>query len=158
LLGSIVILTLLGFKKGFLETLGSILGIIVAVILASRFYPLVASWFGGSDLANVIAFILLFSLSVKIVTLAFWLIGKIFKIVTVLPFVSSFNRLLGLVLGAVEGIFIMSVILHFLLKYPLNDWLIGQMAASVVAQTLLRIGNVFIPLFPEALKQIKSVL
>jgi len=158
LLAIIVIIALLGFKKGFIESLGSVLGIVVAALLASRFYPLLADRFGGSNMWNVIAFVIIFGLAVKIVGLAFWVIGKIFRIVTVLPFVSSFDRLLGLLLGLVEGIFVMAVILSFALKYPISEWVIWQMSNSVVAKTLLSIGNIFVPLFPEAVQKIKSFL
>ena len=157
LLGIIAIIALLGFKKGFLESLGSIFGIIIAAIVASRFFPDVAAWFGGSNFSNVIAFIIIFGLAIKIVSLLFWALGKIFQVITVLPFISSFDKLLGLILGFVEGIFILAIISHFLLKYPLNDWLMWQMSISVVAKVLLTIGTVFVPLFPEALKSIQSM-
>jgi len=158
LLGIILIFALLGFKKGFLESLGSIVGIIAAAIIASRFYPSAAGWFGGSNLANIIAFIVLFGLAIKVVSLLFWIFGKIFRIITILPFISSFDRLLGFILGFVEGIFILAIILNFVLKYPLNDWMIWQMSISSAARVLLTIGGVFLPLFPEALKAIKSFM
>lgn len=158
LLGIIFILAVLGFKKGFLESLGSIVGIIAAAIIASRFYPHVAGWFGGTNLSNIIAFIVIFGVAIKVVSLLFWVMGKIFRIITVLPFISSFDRLLGFVLGLVEGIFILAIILNFALKYPLNEWMIWQMSISSVARVLLTIGGVFLPLFPEALKAIKSFM
>ena len=158
LLGIILILALLGLKKGFLESLGSIVGIIVAAIIASRFFPIVASWFGGSNFSNIIAFVIIFGLAIKIVSLLFWVFGKIFRIITILPFISTFDRLLGFILGFVEGIFILAIILNFILEYPLNDWLMWQMSVSVVGKTLLTIGSVFVPLFPEALKAVKSFM
>ncbi|MFH0779576.1 MAG: CvpA family protein [Parcubacteria group bacterium] len=158
LLGIILIIALLGFKKGFLESLGSIIGLILAAVVASRYYLLVGAWFGGSNLAHIIAFILIFGVSIKIISLLFWAFGKIFQIITVLPFIASFDRLLGLILGFAEGIFILSIVLFFMLKYPLSDWVMDQMAASVVAKTLLKIALMFIPLFPQALKSIKSFM
>lgn len=158
LLGVILIMALLGLRKGFIESLGSVIGIIAAAIVASRFYPEAASWIGGSNWANIIAFIFIFSLAIKIVSLLFWFIGKIFKIVTVLPFISSFDRLLGFILGFAEGIFVLSIILYFSLKFPFSDWLMQQMLVSLVAKTLLTIGDVFVPLFPNALTAIKSFM
>lgn len=158
LLGIILIIALLGFKKGFIESLGSVLGLILAAVIASRYYLIVGAWFGGSNLSHIIAFILIFGVSIKIISLLFWVVGKVFQIITVLPFISSFDRLLGLILGCVEGIFILSIILFFILKYPLNNWLMDQMAASAVAKSLLKIALVFIPLFPDALKKIKSFM
>ncbi|MFH0988233.1 MAG: CvpA family protein [Parcubacteria group bacterium] len=156
LIGIILLLGLSGFKRGFLESLGSIIGLVIATLIASRFYPLAGSWFGGTNLSNVIAFIIIFAAAIKIVSLLFWVLGKVFQIITVLPFVSSFDRLLGLILGLAEGIFVMSIILYFLGKYPLNDWLLLQMSISIVAKTLLGIATIFIPLFPVAVKMIKS--
>ncbi|NQT49306.1 CvpA family protein [Candidatus Kuenenbacteria bacterium] len=158
LLGLILVIAFLGYKKGFLESLGSIIGIIAAVIVAGRYFPNVAVWFGGTNFSNIIAFIVIFSLTIKIVSLLFWVLGKVFKIVTVLPFISSFDRLLGLILGFVEGIFVMSIILYFILKYPLNDWLMWQMSISAVAKVLLTVGNIFVPLFPDALNAVKSFM
>lgn len=156
LLGIILIIGLSGFKRGFLESLGSIVGLVIATLIASRFYPLVGGWFGGTNLSNVIAFILIFAAATKIVSLLFWVLGKVFQVITILPFISSFDRLLGLILGLAEGIFVMSIILYFLGKYPLNDWLLLQMSISGVAKILLTIGQIFIPLFPTAVKMIKS--
>lgn len=158
LLAVVLILGLLGLKKGFLESLGSIFGIVIATIVASRFYPNIAGWFGDSNFTNIIAFLVIFSLTVKLVSILFWVLGKIFQVITVLPFISHFDKLLGLILGLVEGILILSVVLNFFLKFPLNEWMITQMGASIVAGVLLKIGFVFIPLFPEALKTLKSFM
>lgn len=158
LIALILIMGLLGYKKGFLESLGSIIGIILATIIASRFYPYVAGWFGDSNFSNIIAFIVIFSLTVKIISLLFWVLGKIFRLVTVLPFISQFDKLLGLILGLVEGILVLAIILNFFLKFPLNEWMITQMGSSLVAKVLLKIGFVFIPLFPEAVKKLKSFM
>ena len=158
LLATILIMALLGLRKGFIESLGSVIGIVVAAIVASRFYPEAASWLGGSNWANIIAFIFIFSLAIKIVSLLFWFIGKIFKIVTVLPFISSFDRLLGFILGFAEGIFVLSIILYFSLKFPFSDWLMQQMNISIVAKTLLTVGDIFVPLFPNALTALKSFM
>jgi membrane protein required for colicin V production len=158
ILGFILLIALLGLRKGFLQTLGSVVGIILAVLIASRFYPEAASWIGGSNVANVIAFVVIFGLAVKAVSLIFWLIGKVFQIITVLPFISTFDRLLGFILGLAEGIFIASIILFFLIKFPVSDWVVWQMSKSTVTAVLLKIADIFVPLFPEAVKKIKAAL
>ncbi|KKR07559.1 MAG: Colicin V production protein [Parcubacteria group bacterium GW2011_GWC2_39_14] len=158
LLGIIILLGILGLRRGLIQSVGSIIGIIVGTLVASRFYPLVADWFGGSNLTTLLTFIVIFSITVKLVSILFWLLGKIFKIITILPIISHFDRFLGLILGLVEGLLVLAVILSFLLKYPFNYWIVTQMGASVVAKVLLKIGFVFIPLFPDALKKIKSFM
>jgi membrane protein required for colicin V production len=158
LLAIIILIGVLGLRRGLIQSLGSILGIILATLIASRFYNIVAELFGGTNLTYLISFIVIFSVTVKLISLVFWLLGKLFKIITVLPLISQFDRFLGLVLGLAQGILILSVILNFSLKYPFNYWLIEQMSASVVAGILLKIGFVLVPLFPDALKKIKSFM
>ena len=149
---------ILGYRKGFLRSLGSILGIIIAAVVASRFYPTVAGWFGDSNLYRIIAFIIIFLVAIKLVSLLFWLIGKVFQIVTVLPFVSGIDSILGFILGTVEGIFTLSVITYFLSKYPVHPWLTSELGSSLITTVLLKIVYIFMPFFPEALKTLKSIL
>lgn len=158
LLGIIILIGFWGLKKGFLQSLGSIVGLVLATIIASRFYPTVAGWFGSTNFSNVLSFIIIFGLATRIVSLVFWVLGKVFRLITILPFISSFDRLLGLILGLVEGILVLAVILTFALKYPINYWIIEQMSLSVVAGVLLKIGMFSLPLFPEALKTMKSFM
>jgi len=158
LLGIIVLFALLGLKKGFLGVLGSLLGIILAILVASRLYPVGAGWLGGANWANVVSFIIIFGLSSKIIGLVFWILGKIFQLATVLPFIASFDRFIGLILGFVQGIFVCGIVLYFASKYPMHPWLTEQMARSVVSMTLLQLASIFIPFFPEAIKKIKAVI
>ncbi|MFA6537358.1 MAG: CvpA family protein [Patescibacteria group bacterium] len=158
LLGFILMTALLGLRKGFLLSLGSIVGIVAGAVLASRFYPLLAGFFGNTNTANLVSFILVFGVIIKVVGLLFWLLGKIFQIVTVLPFIATFDRLLGLILGTVKAIFICAVVLNIALKFPINYWMMEQMTGSIITKVLLNISQIFLPLFPEALKKLKSFL
>lgn len=152
LLAIIVLFALWGLKRGFLASLGSVLGIAAAVVVASRFYPQASSWLGGSNVSNVIAFVVIFSLTVKIISVAFWLVGKIFRIITVLPLIGSFDRFLGIIFGLAGGIFSAAVIVYFVLKFPFSSWLTEQLSHSVVSETLIKISGIFLPLLPDALK------
>ena len=158
LLAIIILMGVLGLRRGLIQSVGSIVGIIIGTLVASRFYMVIANLFGGSNLTSLLTFIVILSVTVKLVGIIFWLLGKIFKIITILPIISHFDRFLGLILGLVEGLLVLAVILNFLLKYPFNYWVVTQMGASIVAKVLLKIGFVFIPLFPEALQKIKSFM
>ncbi|KKQ80331.1 MAG: Colicin V production protein [Parcubacteria group bacterium GW2011_GWC2_38_7] len=158
LLAIIILMGVLGLRRGLIQSVGSIVGIIIGTLVASRFYMVIANLFGGSNLTSLLTFIVILSVTVKLVGIIFWLLGKIFKIITILPIISHFDRFLGLILGLVEGLLVLAVILNFLLKYPFNYWVVTQMGASIVAKVLLKIGFVFIPLFPEALRKIKSFM
>ena len=158
LLATILIWAVFGFRKGFLQTLGSLIGIIIAVIIASRFYPILSAYFGSTNVSDLLAFITIFGISIKLIGIIFWVFGKIFEVVTVLPFISSFDSLLGAVLGLVQGIFMSGIVLYFLSKHPINEWVIDQMMNSPISAVLLKITYIFVPLFPEAIKTIKSFL
>jgi len=158
LLGVILLSALWGFRKGFLETLGGILGIIVATVIAGKFYLLLGSFLGGNNLSNFISFLVIFFIILKIVGLSFWILGKIFQLISIVPFLQSFDRLLGAVLGLLEGILVLTVVMYFLSKYPLNQWLLTQMQSSIITVLLLKASYIFMPLLPEAMKRIKSLI
>jgi membrane protein required for colicin V production len=158
LLGFIIIFTFFGWRKGFIQTLGSLVGIVIATILATRFYPLVADYLGSSTWSPTLAFFLIFSLTVKLTGVAFWLFGKIFRIITVLPFISTFDKLLGTILGAVEGILIATLAVYFLSKFSVSPKITLLLKQSLLADVFLTISIVFWPLLPEALKKIKSII
>jgi membrane protein required for colicin V production len=157
-LALILISALLGFRKGFLGMLGSLIGLILSILIASRMYPMAADWFGGTNVANIVSFILIFIISTKIISIIFWVLGKLFEVVTILPFIESFDKLLGGILGLAQGIIGMAVIVYFLNKFPVNDWLTDQLSTSIVTSVLLTIGGFFGPLFPEAIKKLKSII
>ena len=158
LIGLILLFGVWGLRKGFLETLGALVGIIVAAVIAGRFYLFVGDFFGSTDFANIIAFVIIFAITIKLVGLFFWLLGKVFKIISILPFVQSFDRFLGAILGLVAGILILTVLTYFLSKYNFNSWLIWQMKDSILVAVLLKISYIFMPLLPDALKKIKSLI
>lgn len=158
LIAIVLLFGALGWKKGFLRSVGSIVGLVLAAVLASRYYVDVGSWFGGTNFSNVIAFLLIFSITSKLVSLLFWILGKIFKLISIIPFLQSFDRLLGAIFGLVEGVFVLSIFVYFMSKYPINDWLTSSLEVSVVAGVLLKIGIIFVPLFPETLKKLKSII
>lgn len=154
----ILLFAVWGFRKGFLQTLGGLIGIVIAVIIASRFYLKLGDLFGGTNFAQVISFILIFVVIVKVVTLVFWALGKVFQVIAVLPFLHSAEKALGAVLGLAEGILLLAVLIFILSKYPVSDWLTWQMKDSIMTAVLLKIAYVFLPLLPEATKKLKSII
>jgi len=147
-----------GAKKGFLQAVGSIIGLVVATIVAGQFYEWLANFLGGSNLSVFIAFIILFSIVLKVVGLVFWGMGKVFQLISIVPFLQTFDRMFGAVLGLVSGILSLAVIVYFVNKFPFNDWVIDQLKDSVVAPVLLMVSYIFLPLLPEALKKVKSII
>lgn len=158
ILGLILVFGLWGFLKGFLQAIGGFIGLLVATILAGQYYGWMGNFFGDGNLALVGGFIVLFLIIWKLVSLIFYVFGKVFQIITVLPFLETFNRTLGALLGLAVGILIMVVLLSFLNKFPVNDWFTAQMVGSIVSKILLNLSFIFKPLLPNALNTLKGII
>src|SRR5690606_32344673 len=103
-----------GFWFGLIHMVGSFVSIVVAAVISGNYFEFVAEklsfLFGGRDnLGRVVTFILLFLLVTRLVGFVFWLINKLFNLIAVLPFLKTFNRLGGALLGLIEGVVLMSL-------------------------------------------------
>ena len=158
LLGLIITFTFWGLRKGFMQAVGALFGIVIATVIAGQFYLMLGEKLGGTNLSSFLAFLIIFSIILKLVGLAFWIFGKLFKLISIVPFLQTFDRLLGAVLGMFAGIMVLSLLVLFLSKYPFNAWLLVSMRESIVTLVLLKISFVFVPLLPETINKIKSFL
>lgn len=152
---------LAGFMFGFIHTIGSLLGTVLGVYLASRYYAPVAAWlidilgWGGNGI-KVLMFVIAFILINRVIGFLFWAIDKSFNVVRVIPFVTTINRVAGLVFGALEGVITLGIIIYFIDKYPLSEKLMGMIASSEVAPYTLKVANILLPLIPQAMQMLKS--
>jgi len=147
---------LFGFWFGLIHTLGALVGTVVGVFLASRWYDGAAAWvqytFTGSlNVWKVIIFILLFILINRLIGLLFYILEKAFNIVTVLPFLKSINRIAGAVLGLLEGAVVVGAVVFISSRFPFG---LEQkiFAASQLKTYFLGVFNVLLPFVPQALK------
>lgn len=160
LLGGFV---LYGFWFGIIHMVGALVGVVFGAIAAGRLYPLVAGWiaplFGDSqNLAKVVAFIAIFVLVGRLVGLAFWVIEKIFKFIAIIPFLKTFNRLLGAALGLLEGTLALGLAVYFAARFPISANFEVLMRDSAVAKALHAVGAILAPLLPAAVRAVRSIL
>lgn len=152
---------LFGLWFGLIHTLGSLIGVIAGSWIASHAYLPVAdkfSWLWGTgNFTKLIIFIIIFIIINRLVGLGFYLIEKIFNIISIIPFLKSVNRLAGGLLGLIEGVLVLGTILFVASKYDLGV-LSEQMAQSEVVSYFLLATSILLPLFPEILKKIKSFI
>ena len=124
----ILISGITSFKKGFNRSLFGFVSTIVAIILANYLTKPVIGWtngiFGLVDkvgnmyIGYLISFFVVF-LAIKIVTA---LLSKILSsLVEKIPLVGSLNRLLGFVLGLVQGFFIVCGVVAVVRVLPLGS-------------------------------------
>ena len=160
LLGGFV---LAGFWFGVIHMIGSILGVILGAIGAGWFYGTVAekivSYVGGNmNLAKIIAFIVLFVVITRLVGLILWILEKMFGFMTIIPFMKTFDRLLGAALGLVEGTLAIGLCVYFSAHFPVTAGFAAMLVDSEIAHAFNKVGSVLAPLLPAAVRVVKSVI
>lgn len=125
-----------GWKKGFVETLGQFLGIVIGLLLARAWAASLASfigWLVSPHWANTIAFLVIFALVERLVG---WVVGfanTLFKVLTVIPFVTLIFSALGAVAGLIQGIAIIGSLRVLAVLAGLEGWYVAYLGGSAIA-------------------------
>ena len=156
-------LGLIGFRFGLVHTLGSLVGTVLGVYLATRYYSPLAEWLiattgWNANFSRVIIFIIAFVVINRLVGVVFFLIDKALSVVTHLPFIRSVDRLLGFIFGVIEGLVVLGMVIYFINKFPLSPHFMASLATSKLAPYCLQASSLLWPFIPEALKIIKNSL
>lgn len=148
---------LFGFFFGLFHTLGSVIGTIVGIIFASRLVdPAFSTFgflFGGGTAAKIILFILIFFLITRLVGLVFWFLSKFFHFFSWIPFLRSFDRVLGALFGFIEGVIVVGVVLFYAMQVLPDDTLRNVLETSRVADFLIVTMTTLQVFFPESARQ-----
>lgn len=149
-----------GIRFGFIVTLGSLVGTVIGAVVAGMFFEQGAEWLAqyisNANLANVVSFIIIFTITSRLTGVVFWLINKMFIVVSIIPFIASINRLAGGFLGLLEGVVVIGFALLFIDKFPFSDTVIPAVNASQVAQYIISYTSWLAPLLPEAVRTLES--
>ena len=153
-----------GLFFGFIRTLGLFVGVIIAAVLASRFYLPVAEWvdglfFGYNNLGRVMVFIIVFTIINRLVGLAFYLVDRVFNIFTIIPGLKLLNRVAGAVIGFIAGSLFLGIMLYVISRYAiletfLGHWLVGSQVTSFFVGWV----KIIIPFLPSMLKTLQSLI
>lgn len=154
---------LFGLWFGLVHTVGSLIGTAFGVYLASRYYEPVASWvinFSGwnQNYVKVIVFVIAFLLITRLVGFVFWVMEKFLTIFTRMPFIHGLDRMLGAIFGALEGAIVVGVSLFFISRFPISLTFMAGLGESQLAPPLVKLASILIPLFPEALRMLRSTV
>lgn len=153
-----------GLFKGIIRMLGHFVGLIVGAFVASHFYLLLYSWGehlvnGRENFGKVLAFIILFVVATRLTDWLFVLVEKLFKLVAIIPGSKYINNLLGAALGFLEGSLILGLLIYVISRYSFVGNFFGdQLSLSVIAPFLLKIVKIILPILPEALKALQSII
>jgi len=147
----------IGFVSGLIQGIGAIVGVFLGAWAAVWFYEPLGVWLtpillGHGIIARVVAFLLIFGVVNRLVGLLFYIIDKFFDLISIIPFLKTINRILGAILGFIEGILAISFVLFFITQLGISVWLNGIIAASKVASWLIGLAAILTPLLPKILK------
>jgi len=146
-----------GIKLGLIESVGGIIGLFLGAFLASHYYQEVGEMlsgitFGSQTLANVLGFLLVFILVNRAVAILFWFLDKIFHLIAIIPFLKTFNRLLGGIFGLIEGFIFLGIIFYFLAFGSFGGGLKDKVDQSKFAGVLGTVGKIADPFMPDSIK------
>lgn len=121
--------TFLGYQRGLVQTVGQLVGAVGGFWIAKTWALPLANTvhlFTSLDRAwtQLIIFVLVFVIADRLVAFVFWLADRLFRIVTILPFLSTIHTLLGAVVGFFEGVFLIGSLSYVIITLRLNPaWL-----------------------------------
>jgi membrane protein required for colicin V production len=140
---------ILGFIKGLVRQVIGILAVIVGLILALAFYPVVASAFGtlvkDSNVSSFLGFLLIF----VGVLITGWLVGRMFSKAIKGP-LKFLNHAMGGGLGLLKGALICGILVFAMLVFPVNS---DALRNSVIAPPCVEVTRGLIDLIPAELKE-----
>jgi len=163
----ILLLILFGFIMfglwfGLIHTLGAIVGTFAGAFFAGLWYSGLASWlehvFGNPNLMKIFAFIFIFIIINRLIGFAFYVLDKMFRFLSVVPFLKSISRLLGGVFGFFEGILVIGLSLFIIARFPVSDWFTSVLEGSKLAPWFINVSKILQLMLPEILRQIHSVI
>ena len=135
ILGVLIASIVLGLKKGLLRGIFSLAGIIVGLVIASRFYKnfmVFEAIFKNPVLARTISFLLIFTGIAAVFSIIGMLVHKFVKA----GGLGMLDHLGGFIFGFLEGIAVTGIILFLLSKFAFFQKLMDK---SPVASVILRI-------------------
>jgi len=101
-----------GLYHGFIRTAGSLVGLVGGTVVASW----VIDWLSGiltlseHPVWTIVFFVIILSLCAQLIGWIFVLIDRAYKLLSIIPFLSSINKLLGGIVGLIEAIAIVAAI------------------------------------------------
>lgn len=152
---------LAGLWFGLIHSLGAVIGTVLGVLVAGHYaVPWGAAakgfFFGNENLARIVIFFVVMVLVNRLIGVIFWVIEKVFKVVSVIPFTKSLNRLLGGVLGFAEGVIVVGGALYLAARFPVNESFNAALASSAYAQLLIKAFGIFVPLLPDIIRNLQG--
>jgi membrane protein required for colicin V production len=142
-----------GFMKGLVRQVCSLLGLLVGGWAALKYYTFVAEASRHIiHLPQHVAIILSFVFVFAVVGLLFYLLGHFLTAMSSIMLLGGVNRVGGVVLGFLEGAFILCLVLYLGTTKPMPDKLKVYLHKSRTAQPFISSGHEIISGWDGALQ------
>jgi membrane protein required for colicin V production len=140
-----------GIAIGFIRGLVSLIGLILGIVLAGKYYTTVSVWFDfipNQDISDIVAFILI----MLAVTLLAGLIVRLLHRLTSATLTGWIDHLIGGILGVFGAFISWSALLALWVKFVSGD----SIASSTLAQVMLDKLPVILSLLPSQFDSIRN--
>jgi uncharacterized membrane protein required for colicin V production len=153
---------LMGLVRGLIQTVGSILGFVFGILVASYYaddvanslMPLLAQW----AIAKTLAFFGLYWVVSHVTVWLFYWLDQAYHLLSIIPFLSAINRIGGLILGVSIGVVIASSLVLIITLIPWSLPLQDMVKQSQVAQLLLQLAQYVQFAVPGVFTQILNLI
>ncbi len=110
-----------GMFRGLVKEISSIIGVIGGFYAAYTYYrlpaPYLTQWIANPAYRNIVSFLLLFCVTVIVISL----LGALIRFLLKITFLTWFDRLCGASFGALKGLLIVSVLLTMFTAFLPKD-------------------------------------
>lgn len=123
-----------GWRAGLIVMVGNIASLVIGLVVSTYiFYWLSAtSLFSGFAASHpylsIIGYLVILGVVTKLLRLVVTLINQIWKIIALLPFLSSINRLLGAIIGFLESVVVLVIVTYLIQNFFVNIFSSAMMA------------------------------
>ncbi len=143
--------TIQGLVKGFVQQAFSLVGLVLAIILAFRYHPLLGRylehWIHQPAVLTVVSFVIVLG----VILLLFKLIGLAARAAISAVQLGLFDRLAGAVFGFFKAVLLVAVL--FALLIVVTDKPSGPVAGSRLAPNAIAISGVIAHFFPQDVRE-----
>lgn len=141
-----------GVRMGFVYKMGTLIGFMIGLSVASRYTPTLAEQFAGGPITTAVIFLAILGLVSKLFGALAFVADKVFKFIAIIPFLKTFNRVLGGLISVVLTCALISSGLFIADKFSNGGEVSEQIHQSSVAITLMRLSVFYEPFLSDKLE------
>ena len=160
ILAACVILFLVnGFFQGVIHMIGSLLGLIIGVGVASRTDTVAGAWLHtqtgwNQSVCVIVAFVVILMVFTRVFGIVLHVLEKAFNFMKI-PLIGLANRVAGGILGFFEGVFVVGATLIIVKTLPFP--IVATLSGSTLAGSLMSAASLLMPLLPKSIQMLYKI-